>query len=207
MTFLLKSVDRKEVFEVPEWFYDADHEVHRSVNKWLYMQGPQKNTSDRQVDISFKVVYKSDPPQITSKIIYDIQNPTWCNFNTATFLSFFGRHDLAGKVFFGRTNANSLVRILRNGAGRKLALPPDKITNDKCIIATFENTRRDKAGKVLPGHVSPYIGCGKDGHFYCDNIGAFFRHDIRRVDGKNSESAFWEELKDIEFYEIDRIAS
>jgi hypothetical protein len=206
--FCLKSVDRKETFEVPEWFYDAHHEVNESERKWLYMQGPQIDNGKkepfkgqynyiRKVEISFNALYKTVIPQIKN-LEYDYKNPTWCNFNTGVFAHFAGRDDIAHMIMVKGKGANALTRILQNGLGRRLALPPDKI-GDRFIISAFLNPN-----PKLPGHVSPYIGRGKDGYFYCDNVGAFFRHGIRRVDGKNKESAFWEEIEDIEFYEISR---
>jgi len=205
----LKSRDLTQKWEVPEWFYNYWKEVHTGPNRFAYLQAVSTGNGKKEPfaghynykqSIECYVDYRAMPPQV--KLVYNPKSDTYCNFNTGTCCGFLGRKDIERAVWEQHLDANKLIDFLKTADNVKMLdhLPTWKnngnlVTDNSVIIAG----QYDEIG-----HIAPVPGYGKDGDLFATNKGSNDRDGIRKLAGKDKDTAFYANIEDIIFFEVYR---
>ena len=212
--FKLKSRDMMQTFSnIPEWFYDAFHYTQLGEHREAYIQNHYSGSdAERMMLVEFNADYSGILAKTKTNrfrnVNYDYSGTiTCCNIAVRAYCSFFGRNDLANG-FFQLANAAIDELILESGYGDTgitlLNGLPEYVPGEPCMVYQKQFYIAGQKVKDGHGHVAPVIGYGKDGVLYVANIGAFPRHGIVPVAGRNWLTAFYADLDEIQFFKIDK---
>jgi len=206
MSNVILSNDETQIFNVPKWFKDYWKDVHTGQNRFAYLQAVSKGNRKNEPfpgnynykqSIECYVDYRAMPPQV--KLVHNPNSETYCNYNVATCFGFLGRKDIERAVWEKPLGAIKLMDYLMTADGVKVSEHPPSYCNKGSLV---KDGSVIIAGNYKQYHVAPIIGYGTDGRLYCANKGSNGRDGVRIVDGKNSDSAFYADMKDILFFEV-----
>jgi len=199
---------------IPKWFRDAVHYIESGEHREAYIQNTYSAGSCKSMEYEFEANYTGllsvTKPNKYRNVNYDYTGTqTYCNYAVATVCAFFGREDIGWRFKHPVNDAIKLMLAqsepqLKNGI-TLLENQPDYtewnkslVEPDKFYIAMQEN----KSGH---GHTAPLVGYDNDGILHVFNTGAFFRHGVVPIEGKNDKSAFYSDGKDLLYFEVKRV--